>query len=185
MACWTLEYEEFFVFCLLHFRRFAPVQMFSHGEVGKLPYGLHSGHIRAISEPSYFMSQYSYNSLSRLGQPPAQQFNHGRSTSTFSRGSNWLSTLEPPISTFNSEGPRSPGSGSFINVISWGTFRDLEMWLLLTLGREPLREMRGPVAPFNSFLNSSFNYDAGHRANDAIGGIPPTSRGRRDYGRII
>ncbi|KAK4792154.1 hypothetical protein SAY86_022589 [Trapa natans] len=124
-------------------RRLGAVQTFADGEVGKLSYDPHSGHIRATSEASHFMPQYSYSSLSRLGQQPTQKFNHGRPTPTFTRGSEWHSTSQPPNSSFNS-GPHSPGSGSFINVMSWG-----------------------------------------HRANDPIAGIPPTSRGRRDYGKFV
>lgn len=120
MFCWAIEYiRNFFSYVFLCFRRLGPVQTFSDGVVGKLSYDPHSGHIHAISEPSHFMPQYSYNSLSRLGQQPAQKFNHGRSTSTFNRGSEWHSTAQPPSSSFNS-GPRSPGSGSFVNVLSWG-----------------------------------------------------------------
>ncbi|PKI54580.1 hypothetical protein CRG98_025094 [Punica granatum] len=105
-------------------RQLGPVQAYPHGEVGKLPsHDQHSGHIRAMSKPSHFTPQYPYNnSLSRLGQQPAQRFNHGRSTSsTFGRGGDWHITLQAPNSSFGSEGPHSPGSGgSFINGMPWG-----------------------------------------------------------------
>lgn len=113
-----LAARNFFFLTLSHALDF---QTHSHGEVGKLPSDPYSGHIHVISNPSHFMPQSSCSSLSHLGQPPAQRFNHGRPTSTFSRGSDWHITVQPPNPSFDCEGPHSPGSGSFINGISWGT----------------------------------------------------------------
>ncbi|KAG7035602.1 ppk15, partial [Cucurbita argyrosperma subsp. argyrosperma] len=120
-------------------RKTGPVQAFPHVEVGSPPSAqdLHTGHARPSSEYSHFMPHSSYNSPSRLGQQPVQRFNQGRSTNV--RGYEWNAVrIQPPLPSYNSGGPRSPGSG-----MSWG-----------------------------------------YRANQPVTSIPPSSRGRKDYGRI-
>ncbi|CAK9165992.1 unnamed protein product [Ilex paraguariensis] len=117
-----------------------PVQPSSCGEVGGPPLalGLLGGYGQPMTKPSNFMPQFVQNSPSRFGQQPVQRFNHGRSTAV--RGSEWNHVkVQASLSSFNSGGPRSPGSHS----TSWG-----------------------------------------RRGNHPVSNIPPTSRGRKDYGRI-
>lgn len=89
-----------------------PIPAFSHSEIGSSPdmYGHH------MANPSHFMPHSSQFSPSRLGQPPVQRFSHGRSMG--SRGGEWNhGKVQPPLSNFNSGGPRSPGSN---NNAPWG-----------------------------------------------------------------
>ncbi|XVF42801.1 hypothetical protein PTKIN_Ptkin01aG0394300 [Pterospermum kingtungense] len=93
---------------------------FSHVEVGSPPSAndLHAGYPRFMSKHSHFMPHMAQNSPSRLGQQNVQRFNHGRSTG---RGSEWNNMkVQLPPSSFNSGGPRSPGSNSFSNGMPWG-----------------------------------------------------------------
>ena len=118
-----ISYFSFSVFLyaiFIHyiFRKTGPVQAFPHVEVGSPPSAqdLHTGHARPSSEYSHFMPHSSYNSPSRLGQQPVQRFNQGRSTNV--RGYEWNAVrIQPPLPSYNSGGPRSPGSG-----MSWGKY---------------------------------------------------------------
>ncbi|KAK2658548.1 hypothetical protein Ddye_005081 [Dipteronia dyeriana] len=125
-------------------RQNGPIQVFSHVEVGSPPsaHDPQAGFTRFMSKPSHLMPHNSQNSPSRLGQPPAQRFNYTRPTAP--QGSEWNQNKFQPPSSFNSGGPRSPGSSSFNNGVPWG-----------------------------------------RRANNPISNIPPASRGRKDYGRIV
>ncbi|TXG48787.1 hypothetical protein EZV62_024662 [Acer yangbiense] len=125
-------------------RQNGPIQAFSHVEVGSPPsaHDPQAGFTRFMSKPSHLMPHNSQNSPSRLGQPPAQRFNYMRPTAP--QGSEWNQNKFQPPSSFNSGGPRSPGSSSFNNGMPWG-----------------------------------------RRANNPISNIPPASRGRKDYGRIV
>ncbi|KAL5767606.1 hypothetical protein ACOSP7_014202 [Xanthoceras sorbifolium] len=122
-------------------RQNGPIQ---HVEVGSPPsaHDPQAGFTRFMSKPSHLMPHNSQNSPSRLGQPPVQRFNYMRSTAP--QGSDWNHNKFQPPSSFNSGGPRSPGSSSLNNGMPWG-----------------------------------------RRANHPISNIPPASRGRKDYGRIV
>ncbi|XP_041014070.1 dual specificity protein kinase YAK1 homolog [Juglans microcarpa x Juglans regia] len=125
-------------------RQNGPGQAFSHMEVGSPPSAhdpLH-GYVRPMSNPSHFVPNISQNSPSRLGQQPVQRFNYGRPPSSRVGDSNHV-VVQPPFSSFNSGGMRSPGNSSFSNGMPWG-----------------------------------------RRGNHPITNMPPTSRGRKDYGRI-
>ncbi|KAF9670376.1 hypothetical protein SADUNF_Sadunf13G0061900 [Salix dunnii] len=101
-------------------QRNGPFHAFSHIDVGSPPsaHELHGGYGRSMSKPSYFMPQNPQNSPSRLGQQPLQRFSHGRPTV---RGSEWNHIkVQPPSSSFNSGGQRSPGSSSLNNSMPWG-----------------------------------------------------------------
>lgn len=79
----------------------------------------HSVYMRSMSKPYHLMPHISHGSPSRLGQPP-HRINHGRPSSF--QSSDWTHmNFQPPPSSFNSEGPHSPGSGSFSNGMPWGT----------------------------------------------------------------
>jgi len=102
--------------------RNGPFHAFSHVDAGSPPsaHDLHAGYGRSMSKPSYFTPHISQNSPSRLGQQPPQRFSHGRPTV---RGSEWNHIkVQPPSSSFNSGGQRSPGSSSLNNSMPWGTF---------------------------------------------------------------
>ncbi|KGN50407.1 dual specificity protein kinase YAK1 homolog isoform X2 [Cucumis sativus] len=102
-------------------RKTGPVQAFPHVEVGSPPSAqdLHTGYARSSSKHSHLMPHNSHNSPSRLGQQPVQRFNQGRSTNV--RGYEWSPVkIQPPLPTYNSGGPRSPGSGSFGSGMTWG-----------------------------------------------------------------
>ncbi|KAJ6756906.1 hypothetical protein OIU74_026206 [Salix koriyanagi] len=101
-------------------QRNGPFHAFSHVDVGSPPsaHELHVGYGRSMSKPSYFTPHISQNSPSRLGQQPLQRFSHGRPTA---RGSEWNHTkVQPPSSSLNSGGQRSPGSSSLNNSMPWG-----------------------------------------------------------------
>ncbi|KAL9379487.1 hypothetical protein Peur_027969 [Populus x canadensis] len=101
-------------------QRNGPFHAFSHVDAGSPPsaHDLHAGYGRSMSKPSYFTPHISQNSPSRLGQQPPQRFSHGRPTV---RGSEWNHIkVQPPSSSFNSGGQRSPGSSSLNNSMPWG-----------------------------------------------------------------
>lgn len=99
-----------------------PIQPFLHAEVGSPPtHDPHAGYVRSMSKPSHFVPHISQNSPSRLGQQPIQRLNYGRSTASRGNVGDWSQTKPSPPS-FNSGGPRSPGSGSFGNGMSWGNY---------------------------------------------------------------
>uniref|UniRef100_A0A6N2N1B8 Uncharacterized protein n=1 Tax=Salix viminalis TaxID=40686 RepID=A0A6N2N1B8_SALVM len=101
-------------------QRNGPFHAFSHVDVGSPPsaHELHVGYGRSMSKPSYFTPHISQNSPSRLGQQPLQRFSHGRPTA---RGSEWNHIkVQPPSSSLNSGGQRSPGSSSLNNSMPWG-----------------------------------------------------------------
>nr|XP_043614835.1 dual specificity protein kinase YAK1 homolog [Erigeron canadensis] len=89
-----------------------PIQAFSHAEVGGS-----ASSPDMYAQPminSHLVPHFSQFSPSRLGQQPVQRFNHGRSMGN--RGGEWNHVKVPPLSNFNSGGPRSPGS----NSAPWG-----------------------------------------------------------------
>ncbi|KAH9771261.1 Dual specificity protein kinase YAK1-like [Citrus sinensis] len=149
-------------------RQNGPIQAFSHIEVGSPPasHEPQAGHSRFMSKPSHLMPHISQNSPSRLGQPPLQRYNLMRTTAP--QGSEWNQfKIQPPPSGFNSGGPRSPGNSSFNNGMPWGIFLRLDTIKSLN-----------PSA-FTSIVS------ARRRANHPVSNIPPASRGRKDYGRIV
>ncbi|CDP04909.1 unnamed protein product [Coffea canephora] len=77
------------------------------GEVGS-PTSAHDargGYIHPVTKTSYLMPHFSPSSPSRLGQQPIQRINHGN------HGMEWNhAKVQPPLSSFSSGGPRSPGS---------------------------------------------------------------------------
>ncbi|KAK6926220.1 Protein kinase domain [Dillenia turbinata] len=120
------------------------VQAYPNVDSGSPPsaYDSQPGYGRAISKPSFLMPSFPHNSPSRLGQQPVQRFSHGRYAPLHSNEWNHMK-VQPPTSSFNSGGPRSPGSSSFGSCTSWG-----------------------------------------RRTNHPLTSMPPTSRGRKDSGRI-
>ncbi|XP_048138332.1 dual specificity protein kinase YAK1 homolog isoform X2 [Rhodamnia argentea] len=102
-------------------RQHGPAQSFTHVEPGKPPsHDQYFGQMRGLSNPFHFVPQPSHNSLSRLGQQPAQRLYYGRATS--GRGNEWnYNKMQAPASSFNNGGPHPHGNNSFINGMSWGT----------------------------------------------------------------
>ncbi|KAI4340804.1 hypothetical protein MLD38_025607 [Melastoma candidum] len=100
-------------------RQRAPVQALSQSELGRGPsQDLQSGRIHSKSKPSISMAQH-YNSLSRLGQQPAQRLSHGRNV--YGRASEWNQhKVQSPASSFGGGGQHSAGSSSFFNTMAWG-----------------------------------------------------------------
>ncbi|GMH10726.1 hypothetical protein Nepgr_012567 [Nepenthes gracilis] len=96
-----------------------PIQTVSQAEAGSPPsvYDLNVGYGRSMSKASPYLPQH--NSPSRLGQQPIQQFNHGRSLAIHVNEGPHIK-LQPNPFSFNSGGPRSPGSSSFNNGTPWG-----------------------------------------------------------------
>lgn len=123
MSCFSFSVFLYTVSIHYNFRKTGPVQAFPHVEVGSPPSAqdLHTGYARPSSKHSHFMPHSSHNSPSRLGQQPVQRFNQGRSTNI--RGYEWNPVkIQPPLPSYNSGGPRSPGSGSFSSGMSWGKY---------------------------------------------------------------
>lgn len=109
------------VYDFICFRKDEPFKSFPHVEMGGPPLTSesHAGYMRPMSKPPHLMPHISHISPSRLGQQ-SHQLNHGR-PSTF-RSNDWNHMkFQPPPSSFNSEGPRSPGSSSLNNGMPWGT----------------------------------------------------------------
>ncbi|KAK0577699.1 hypothetical protein LWI29_037221 [Acer saccharum] len=98
-------------------RQNGPTQAFSHVEVGNPPsaHDPKAGFTRFMSKPFHLMP---HNSQYSPGQPPAQRLNYMRPTAP--QGSEWNQNKFQPPSSFNSGGPRSPGSSSFNNGVPWG-----------------------------------------------------------------
>lgn len=74
------------------------------------------------------MPQVSPFSPSRLGQQPVQWFSHWRSMGA--HGGEWNHVFQAPISSFNTQGPHSPGSN---NSSPWGTLPTLPYIFLFKL----------------------------------------------------
>ncbi|KMT16657.1 hypothetical protein BVRB_3g049430 [Beta vulgaris subsp. vulgaris] len=120
-----------------------PIQGFPKPDMSSPPsvYNMPPGYGRSMSRPPQFMSQLSPTSLSRLGQPPFQRTNHGRSSVTHGNEGNHIKSQNSSFS-YDPGNPHSLGGSSFNNSTPWG-----------------------------------------RRTNQLVN-IPPSSRGRKDYGRI-
>lgn len=113
--------KHLLTYASVYSRQHGPAQSFTHVEPGKPPsHDQYFGQIRGLSNPSHFVPQPSHNSLSRLGQQPAQRLYYGRATS--GRGNEWnYNQMLAPVSSFNNGGLHPHGNSSFINGVSWGT----------------------------------------------------------------
>lgn len=126
MSDFSFQCFLFISFCLwfhmMCFRQNGPGQAFAQMEVGSPPSAhdpLH-GYVCPMSNPSNFVPNISQNSPSRLGQQPVQRFSFGRPPSIRVGDSNHV-MVQPPFSSFNSGGMRSPGNSSFSSGMPWGT----------------------------------------------------------------
>ncbi|KAJ8762741.1 hypothetical protein K2173_012233 [Erythroxylum novogranatense] len=99
-------------------RQNGPMQGFPHAEIGSptSAHDLHAGCGHVTSKPSHFIPHISQSSPSRLGQPPLNRFNHGRSSG---REWNHIKVQHPPASFVSGE-PHSPRKTSLNNGMPWG-----------------------------------------------------------------
>lgn len=104
-------------------------------------YSLPSGYGRSMSKTPLFVPQLSPTSPSRLGQPPIQRANHGRSSVIHGNEGSHIK-LQHSSFSYSPANPHSAGGSSFNNSTPWG------------------------------------------RRTNPLVNIPPSSRGRKDYGRI-
>lgn len=110
--------------CMVWLRPSGPIQGFPKPDMSSPPsvYNMPPGYGRSMSRPPQFMSQLSPTSLSRLGQPPFQRTNHGRSSVTHGNEGNHIKSQNSSFS-YDPGNPHSLGGSSFNNSTPWGKHR--------------------------------------------------------------
>ena len=148
-----------------------------------------------MSRPPQYMSQLSPTSLNRMGQPPIQRTNHGRSSVIY--GNEGIHP-KPPHSSFSYDpvNAHAFGSNSFNNGATFGMHEPHPSVLPSTYCHfSYLCVSFFPIFLFwrwtreeeDSYKYCSFDGPChcltGRRTNLLVN-LPPSSRGRKDYGRI-
>lgn len=100
--------------------RHGPTQAFTQFEVGSPPsnHDPHAGYGRSLPKSCFYPPHLSHNSLTRFGQLPVQQFNHGR---TFEPHASDVPHPKQQYHPFGfGTGSYTPGNVPFHNGSSWG-----------------------------------------------------------------
>ncbi|GAB2215726.1 hypothetical protein Droror1_Dr00020122, partial [Drosera rotundifolia] len=97
-----------------------PTQAFTQFEVGSPPsnHDPHAGYGRSLPKSCFYPPHLSHNSLTRFGQLPVQQFNHGR---TFEPHASDVPQFKQQYHPFGfGTGSYTAGNIPFNNGSSWG-----------------------------------------------------------------
>lgn len=123
---------ELVLMCLfmVQFRPSGPIQGFAKPDMNSPPvHNLPLGYGRSMPRTPQFISQLSPTSLSRLGQPPIQRTNHGRSSGF--HGNEGIH-MKPQHSSYSYDpgNSNSLGGNSFNNSTPWGMHKlDPGFWI--------------------------------------------------------